>query len=209
MNNIEWKIEKDPIEYDKAIEIMEQRVADIHDGKASELMWFLEHPPIYTIGTSGDESDIINKNIPAVKTGRGGQITYHGPGQRVVYLMLDLRVRGRDVRKFVCKVEKWVIAALNDIGIKGEIRDGRIGVWVETNNSEEKIAAIGIRIRRWISFHGVSININPNLEHFGGIIPCGISPDEFGVTSINKLGIDKNMQDLDKALKESFTAIFA
>ena len=197
-----------------AVDFMENRVAQIHDGSAKQLVWLLEHPPIYTLGTSASENDVIgNNDIEVIKSGRGGQVTYHGPGQRVIYLMLDLRKHGQDVRKFVCNVEKWIIATLEQLGIKGAIRDGRVGVWVDKplldgSIREEKIAAIGLRIRKWVSFHGASINLNPDLSHFGGIIPCGLSPDEFGVTSIKSINPSINMPDLDHALKENFSKIF-
>ena len=207
---IEWKISQEPVPYNIALEFMENRVKEIQDGVSSEMVWLLQHPPIYTMGTSAVESDIVDPHdIEIIKTGRGGKITYHGPGQRVIYLMLDLKRQGRDVREFVRKVEGWVIDSLAILGVKGNIRDGRVGVWVDipqSDNSirEEKIAAIGLRIRRWVSFHGAAINVAPNLEHFGGIIPCGISPDEFGVTSLKKLGITSDMNLLDNALRQCF-----
>lgn len=214
MPNIEWKISHNPVAYDDAIAFMENRISQIHDNLANETIWFLEHSNIYTIGTSGKETDIIDANgIEIVKTGRGGKITYHGPGQRIIYIMLDLRKRGRDIKCFVQNVEKWVILALNELGIKGEIRDGRVGVWVDNlqpNGTifEEKIAAIGIRIRRFISFHGIAINFDPKLEYFDGIVPCGISKDEHGVTSIKKLKPATTMADLDEALKKTFALVF-
>lgn len=214
MNDIEWKISNDVVPYQYADDFMEKRVAQIYEGSAKQLVWLLEHPPVYTLGTSANETDVIGNNgIEVIKSGRGGQVTYHGPGQRVIYLMLDLRKHGQDVRKFVCNVEKWIIATLDTLGIKGEIRDGRVGVWVDTplpdgTIREEKIAAIGLRIRKWVSFHGASINLNPDLSHFGGIVPCGLSPDEFGVTSINSINKSINMSDLDQALKTNFTKIF-
>lgn len=214
MSDIEWKISDEIIPYQYAVDFMENRVAQIYDGSAKQLVWLLEHPPVYTLGTSANEKDVIgNNDIEVIKSGRGGQVTYHGPGQRVIYLMLDLRKHGQDVRKFVCNVEKWIIATLEQFGVKGAIRDGRVGVWVDTPQNdgsirEEKIAAIGLRIRKWVSFHGASINLNPDLSHFGGIVPCGLSPDEFGVTSINSINTNINMSDLDQALKTNFTKIF-
>lgn len=214
MSDIEWKISDEVVPYQYAVDFMENRVAQIYEGSAKQLVWLLEHPPVYTLGTSANETDVIgNNDIEVIKTGRGGQVTYHGPGQRVIYLMLDLRKHGQDVRKFVCKVEKWIIATLEQLGIKGAIRDGRVGVWVDTplldgSIREEKIAAIGLRIRKWVSFHGASINLNPDLSHFGGIVPCGLSPDEFGVTSINSINTNIKMHDLDQALKTNFTKIF-
>lgn len=214
MSLIEWKTSTNLVEYDYAVEFMEARIAQIYDNIEQETIWFLEHPHIYTIGTSGKEDDILNaNNVKITKTGRGGKITYHGPGQRVIYLMLDLRKRGRDIKCFVQNVEKWVILALNELGIIGEIRDGRVGVWVDNLQpdgtiKEEKIAAIGIRIRRFISFHGIAINFNPELEFFDGIVPCGISKDEHGITSIKKLKPAIKMADLDFALKKTFSLVF-
>lgn len=209
-DGIEWRTSDALVPYQTAVDFMEARVQAIHEGCAREMVWLLEHPPIFTIGTSGNVADIIDaRDIEITKTGRGGQVTYHGPGQRVIYLMLDLKNRGRDVRKFVCDVEKWVIATLADLGVTGNIRDGRIGVWVDVpqisgNVREEKIAAIGLRIRRWVSFHGVSVNVNPNLEHFTRINPCGMNAEEYGVTSLLNLGVSKVMADLDKALQANF-----
>ncbi len=212
-DSIEFVISNTPTEYELAVKTMENRVQDIQDGNAKEMVWFLEHPPIFTMGTSASENEIIaNGDIPILKSSRGGKTTYHGPGQRIIYLMLDLKKRGNDIRAFVCSVEKWVIAALNELGIKGEIRDGRVGVWVETSENgkiiEKKIAAIGLRVRKWISFHGVSINFDPDLEHFTRIIPCGISPEEFGVTSIAALKPQYKMHNLDLALKNQFANFF-
>jgi len=208
--NIEWQISSELIPYQFAVDFMEARVQAIHEGTANEMVWLLQHPPIFTIGTSGNHSDILGAgDIEIAKTGRGGQVTYHGPGQRVIYLMLDLKRRSRDVRKFVCNVEKWVIASLADLGVVGNIRDGRIGVWVDVPQEngairEEKIAAIGLRIRRWVSFHGVSINVAPDLEHFARINPCGMSKDDYGVTSLEKLAKSSSINALDDALKANF-----
>jgi lipoyl(octanoyl) transferase len=212
--DIEILVSSTPVKYQDAIDFMENRVQEIHSGCANELLWFLEHENVYTLGTSADENDVIDaQGIDIIKSGRGGKVTYHGPGQRIIYIMLDLRKRGSDVRAFVCKVEKWIILALSELGIHGEIRDGRVGVWVENKIDdniirEEKIAAIGLRIRRWISFHGVSINLNPDLVNFSNIVPCGLSADDFGVTSICKIKPNVTMQDLDNALKISFAKIF-
>lgn len=208
-NNIEFLISEETVPYSIALTQMEERVAEIHSGNSKELVWFLEHPPIFTLGTSANESELLMPgDIETVKTSRGGKTTYHGPGQRVVYLMLDLKRRGTDIRAFVCKVEKWVIAALNELGIEGAIRDNRVGVWVDVEENgkihEKKIAAIGLRVRKWVSFHGVSINFDPNMEHFARIVPCGISPEEFGVTSIAALKPQYTMRDLDLALKKHF-----
>ena len=192
------------------------RNEDIAEGRADELLWFVEHPPLYTAGTSAKRQDLISADrFPVYDTKRGGQYTYHGPGQRVVYVMLDLNKRGRDVRCFVRQLEKWVIDTLDRFNITGFIRDGRVGVWVERPDkpktitdkiAEDKIAAIGIRLRKWVSFHGISINVDPDLEHFDGIVPCGIT--EFGVTSLVDLGLPVSMFDLDVALKQSFERVF-
>jgi len=186
---------------------MEARVEDIIAGKASEMVWLVEHPPLYTAGTSANEADLLSDEFPLYHTGRGGQITYHGPGQRVAYVMLDLKKRGTmDVRAFVQNLEKWLIATLAEFKIEGFIREGRVGVWVNTPNGEAKIAALGIRVRRWVTFHGISLNINPNLEHYKGIIPCGIQ--EFGVTSMHKMGYSRDMQEVDNCLRKEFENIF-
>ena len=200
-----------PIAYPDAIAFMEQRVADIVADKAPECLWFLEHPPLYTAGTSANPDDLLQSDrFPVYETKRGGEYTYHGPGQRVVYLMLDLRKRGRDVRRFVQHAENWVIQTLDDFNIRAHITEGRVGVWVprpdKGDEREDKIAAIGLRIRRWVSFHGISINVEPELEHFGGIVPCGISDQS--VTSMVDLGYPVSMAELDKALIENFEAAF-
>ena len=209
---IGWAISRQPVDYDVAVCLMEERAARIAAGEAGELLWLLEHPPLYTAGTSAREHDLLDAaRFPVYRTGRGGQFTYHGPGQRVVYTMLDLRRRRRDVRAFVESLEHWVIATLARFGVHGEIRPCRVGVWVTglgaTGEGEEKIAAIGIRLRRWISFHGLSLNVEPDLSHFSGIVPCGIA--EHGVTSLKALGHAVSMDEVDKALRETFTTIFA
>lgn len=201
-----------PVDYDEAVAFMETRVAAIHDGEARECLWFLEHPPLYTAGTSADERDLVQPDrFPVYASKRGGEYTYHGPGQRVVYIMLDLRKRGKDVRCFVRQVENWVIKTLEDFNIHGHITDGRVGVWVSRPDKgpgrEDKIAAIGMRIRRWVSFHGISINVEPELDHFGGIVPCGITDQ--GVTSMVDLGYPISMAELDGALLDNFEASFA
>ena len=187
---------------------MEKRVADIHAGNEGELVWLVEHPPLYTAGTSSKISDLLSPNLfPVYDAGRGGQYTYHGPGQRVAYVMLDLNKRGRDVRLFVANLEKWVINTLAQFNVKGETREGRVGVWVERDGMrEDKIAAIGVRVRKWVTFHGICINVEPDLSHYGGIVPCGIS--DHGVTSLVDLGLPVNMNDLDAALKNTWTDIF-
>jgi lipoyl(octanoyl) transferase len=189
-----------PVPYPEALAHMEARVAAIASGEGQEQVWFLEHPPLYTSGTSAKPEDLLNPgDFPVYAAGRGGEYTYHGPGQRVAYVMLDLNKRGRDLRGFVKSLEGWIIAALGDFGLKGEVRDGRIGVWVPiAGGSEAKIAAIGIRVRKWVSFHGISLNVAPNLQHFEGIVPCGIR--DFGVTSLADLGLEVSMDDVDAAL---------
>ncbi len=192
---------------------MEARAAAIANGEAGELVWLLEHPSLYTAGVSSKDSDLLAPDrFPVFRTGRGGQFTYHGPGQRVAYVMLDLRERGRDVTKFVQNLEHWLIGALADFNVKGEIRDGRVGVWVERKgpgwSREDKIAAIGVRLRKWVSFHGIAFNVEPDLEHFSGITPCGISAPQFGVTSLVDLGLPVTMNDADAALRASFERVF-
>ncbi len=214
---MEWKISDGLTDYDEAVSFMEARVAAIAAGKEEECIWLLEHPPLYTAGTSAKTEDLTDPDrFPVYPSKRGGQYTYHGPGQRVVYVMLDVGKRGHDVRRFVQQLETWVIAALAEFNIKGEIREGRVGVWVRRNDkpltvsgapAEDKIAAIGIRLRKWISYHGISINVEPDLEHFSGIVPCGI--DEHGVTSIVDLGLPVTMADVDVALQRTFDQVFS
>ena len=204
---IEFKTTKEPIEYQKALNDMEVRVAKIHEGLQPELLWFLQHHPVYTAGTSSNKRDLLNATrFPVHHVGRGGQYTYHGPGQRVVYTMLNLNKRGTDVRQFVRNLEQVVIETLAEFRITGERKNGRVGIWVKDGETEKKIAAIGIRIRHWITFHGISININPNLEHFAGIIPCGIS--EYGITSLKDQNVKCTMRDVDEVLKLYFNKIF-
>ncbi len=213
---MEWKISDGLTDYDEAVSFMEARVAAIAAGKADECVWLLEHPPLYTAGTSAKTEDLTDPDrFPVYPSKRGGQYTYHGPGQRVIYVMLNVGKRGHDVRRFVQQLETWVIAALAEFNIKGEIREGRVGVWVRRNDkpltvsgapAEDKIAAIGIRLRKWISYHGISINVEPDLEHFSGIVPCGI--DEHGVTSFVDLGLPVTMADVDVALQRTFDQVF-
>ena len=205
---LEWQTSSEPVDYETAHAAMEARVTSIHDGNQPELLWFLEHPPLYTAGTSARAEDLLEpERFPVHKVGRGGQYTYHGPGQRVVYTMLDLKNRGSDVRKFVRDLEAWVIDSLAEFGVSGERREDRVGIWVDLENGrEKKIAAIGIRVRHWITFHGIAINVNPELEHFSGIVPCGIA--EHGVTSLHDLGIDCTMADVDAILKATFIQKF-
>lgn len=208
---LEWQISDAPVPYEKAVAAMEARVEAIARGEAPELVWLLEHPPLYTAGTSADAKDLLTPDrFPVFKTGRGGQYTYHGPGQRVAYVMLDLKRRKPDVRAYVADLERWLIATLADFNVKGELRDGRVGVWVRRPerglNAEDKIAAIGVRIRHWVSFHGVSLNVDPELDHFSGIVPCGIS--QHGVTSLTDLGHLVSMAEVDIALRRNFEKIF-
>jgi lipoyl(octanoyl) transferase len=196
------------IDYAFAVQEMERRVGLIHNGEAGEQVWLLEHPPLYTAGTSAKSSDLLDARFPVYESGRGGEHTYHGPGQRVAYVMLNLKRRQQvpDIKKYVWQLEAWIIGSLSAFGIVGERREGRVGIWVVTPAGEKKIAAIGVRIRHWITFHGVAINVNPDLSHFGGIVPCGIS--EFGVTSLHDLGVNISMQDLDDVLTDEFTRVF-
>ncbi|MGN7438820.1 MAG: lipoyl(octanoyl) transferase LipB [Alcanivorax sp.] len=206
---VEWIFEKDAVAYPNAVELMEKRVADIRDTQGSETVWLLEHPALYTAGTSADESDLLEARFPVYKTGRGGEYTYHGPGQRVAYVMLDLKKRQSkpDVRHYVWSLEEWIIQTLAEFDIKGERREGRVGIWVVMpDGSESKIAAIGVRIRKWVTYHGIAINVNPDLSHFGGIVPCGIS--QHGVTSMHDLGQKISMEELDSVLKEKFRLVF-
>ena len=213
---VEWKISNGLTDYSEAVARMETRAAQIADGTADELIWLLEHPPLYTAGTSAELSDLTDPDrFPVHASKRGGQYTYHGPGQRVIYVMLDVGKRGRDVRAFVQNLEAWVIATLADFNVVGEMRCGRVGVWVQRPEkplqangklAEDKIAAIGIRLRKWVSFHGISINVEPDLDHFSGIVPCGIT--EHGVTSLVDLGLPVTMDDLDVALRRNFELTF-
>jgi lipoyl(octanoyl) transferase len=205
---VDWTRAVAPVDYDAALAHMEARAAAVAIGDAREQVWLLEHPPLYTAGTSANPADLVDPGrFPVFDAGRGGQYTYHGPGQRVGYLMLDLRRRGRDVRCFVSGVEQLVIDTLAEFGVISERRAGRIGVWVvKPDGTEAKIAAIGIRIRRWVSFHGLSINVTPDLSHFSGIVPCGIT--DYGVTSLADLGVDVSMSDLDAALARNFVRLF-
>ena len=210
---MEWRISEGLVDYPAALAEMEARAEAIRHQGAPELVWLVEHPPLYTAGTSAKGGDLLQPDrFPVYATGRGGQYTYHGPGQRVAYVMLDLRSRGRDVSKFVLNLERWIIGALDRFNVKGEVREGRVGVWVERKGPgwarEDKIAAIGIRLRKWVSFHGIAFNVEPNLEHFSGITPCGISAPQFGVTSLVDLGLPVTMSDADAALRASFHQVF-
>jgi lipoyl(octanoyl) transferase len=206
---IEWRISDSPVDYRDAVADMEARVAAIRAGAAPETVWLLEHPPLYTAGTSADDSDLLDpERFPVHRTGRGGQFTYHGPGQRVAYVMLDLKRRGGDVRAYVRDLEQWVIETLASFNVTGERREGRVGIWVDRGGREDKIAAIGVRVRRWVSYHGVAINLEPDLSHFDGIVPCGISGQGYGVTSLVDLGIPATMAELDSALRAAFREVF-
>ncbi|MGZ9097095.1 MAG: lipoyl(octanoyl) transferase LipB [Micavibrio sp.] len=197
-----------PVPYSEAVLQMEARVAGIHQGVAPDLLWLLEHPPLYTAGTSADPVDLRNPQFPVFETGRGGQYTYHGPSQRVAYVMLNLKKRQQtpDIKKYVWQLEEWIIQALASFGIAGERRPGRVGIWVVTPTGEAKIAAVGVRIRHWVTYHGISINLDPDLSHFAGIVPCGIA--EHGVTSFRQLGVRATMQDLDRALLSAWGQVF-
>ncbi len=209
---VQWAGSKGYVPYPDAVEAMEARAAAIVDGRAGELVWLLEHPPLYTAGVSAKAGDLLApERFPVFASARGGQYTYHGPGQRVAYVMLDLRARKRDIHAFVRALEAWMIGALAAFNVKGEVRPGRVGVWVERRTPgaaprEDKIGAIGVKVRRWVSFHGISLNVEPELDHFAGIVPCGIR--EHGVTSLVDLGLPVTLDEADAALKASFEAVF-
>ena len=203
----EWVVREGLLPYPEAVAEMEARAEAIARGEANERVWLVEHPPIYTAGTSAREEDLLDARFPVFKTGRGGQFTYHGPGQRVGYVMLDLKRRKPDVRQYVHDLEEWLIRTLAQFNVKGERREGRVGIWVARGSGkEDKIAAIGVRVRRWVTFHGVSLNVEPDLSHFTGIVPCGIA--EHGVTSLVDLGIPVTMADVDVAMKVAFEEVF-
>lgn len=206
----EWSVSPGLVPYPDAVRAMEEAVPAIAHGTAPERVWLLEHPPLYTAGTSSKEGDLLEPRFPVFRTGRGGQYTYHGPGQRVAYVMLDLGRRDRrDVRVFVRDLEEWLIHALARLGVKGERRSGRVGIWVARRDGrEDKIAAIGVRLKQWVSYHGISLNVSPDLSHYAGIVPCGISEQALGVTSLAALGISASMADTDDALKTAFVDIF-
>ena len=209
---VEWLIAEGLTPYPDAVRFMEQRVADIIDGRARELVWLVEHPSIYTSGTSTNPDDLRQPQFPVFETGRGGQYTYHGPGQRVAYAMLDLSrphggVAARDVRAYVHALEEWMIRALWRFHIRGERREGRVGIWVARDGREAKIGAIGVRVTRWVAWHGIALNVEPDLSHFGGIVPCGVA--EHGVTSLHALGVPATMEEVDGALMGAWAEIFA
>ena len=208
---VEWAVSGGLVDYPFAVEAMEARAAAIAAGEAPELVWLLEHPPLYTAGVSSKDGDLLDAGrFPVHRSGRGGQFTYHGPGQRVAYVMLDLNRRGKDVRTFVRGLEQWIIGALGEFGVPADVRDGRVGVWVERKGPgwrrADKIAALGVKVRKWVSFHGISLNVEPDLSHFGGIVPCGIQ--EHGVTSLVDLGVPATMDEADEALRVSFRRVF-
>ncbi|MGY8666067.1 lipoyl(octanoyl) transferase LipB [Bradyrhizobium sp. UFLA05-109] len=209
---VEWRISDTPVPYPEAVAAMETRVAAIAAGEALELVWLLEHPPLYTSGTSAKASDLLDPRFPTFAAGRGGQLTYHGPGQRVVYVMLDLKRRRPDVRAFVASLEEWILRTLDAFNVRGERREDRVGVWVKRPDKgrghEDKIAAIGVRLKRWVSFHGIAINVAPDLSHFSGIVPCGVVDPRYGVTSLVDLGHLVTMADVDVALRRAFEELF-
>ena len=209
---VEWWIADSPVPYPEAVAAMEARAAAIASGEASELVWLLEHPPLYTSGTSGKNADLLDPRFPLFTSGRGGQLTYHGPGQRVAYVMLDLKRRRPDVRAYVAGLEEWIIRTLGHFNVRGERREDRVGVWVKRPDKgdgfEDKIAAIGVRLRRWVSFHGIAINVEPDLSHFSAIVPCGVVDPRYGVTSLVDLGHPVTMADVDVALRQAFAEVF-
>lgn len=203
---LEWRQSKELVPYDQALEEMRLRVAGIQQGELPEQVWLLEHPPLYTGGTSATPQGLLDPRFPVYESGRGGQYTYHGPGQRVAYVMLDLKRRTPDLRKYVFDLENWLIATLQTLGVQGERRVGRVGIWVSDGKKDKKVAAIGVRVQRWVTCHGVSINVNPDLSHFTGIVPCGLR--EHGVTSLEALGIKATMAQVDAALKKNWKKTF-
>jgi lipoyl(octanoyl) transferase len=210
--SVEWLISEAPVPYPEAVAAMEARVAGIAANEMPELVWLLQHPPLYTSGTSGRAGDLLDPRFPMFDTGRGGQLTYHGPGQRVAYVMLDLKRRQPDVRAFVAGLEQWIIRTLAAFDVQGERREDRVGVWVRRQDKgvgfEDKIAAIGVRLRRWVSFHGISLNVDPDLAHFDAIVPCGVVDPRYGVTSLRDLGLTVTMSDLDRELRQAFEEVF-
>jgi len=209
---VDWRVSEGFVAYEMALATMEERAAAVAAGTTAELAWLLEHPPLYTAGTSAQPGDLIEARFPVHRTGRGGQFTYHGPGQRVAYLMLDLRRRGSDVRRYVTTLEEWMIRTLGAFNIRGERREDRIGVWVRRpdkgDGCEDKIAAIGIRVKRWVTLHGVALNVEPELAHFSGIVPCGVSGARYGVTSLVDLGVPVTLPEVDMMLRREFEALF-
>jgi len=209
---VEWRVSDAPVGYDEALRVMDERAAAIAQGAAPELVWLIEHPPLYTAGTSAKPQDLVEARFPVHQTGRGGQFTYHGPGQRVAYAMLDLNRRKPDVRAYVAALEEWIIRTLADFNVRGERRDDRVGVWVQRPERgagyEDKIAALGIRVRKWVTLHGIAINVEPELSHFSGIVPCGVSEQRYGVTSLADLGLPVSMAEVDMTLRSKFEEVF-
>ena len=214
---VEWRISDGPVGYETALAVMDERAAAIAAGTAPELVWLLEHPPLYTAGTSAKPQDLVEARFPVHQTGRGGQFTYHGPGQRVAYAMLDLNRRKPDVRAYVAALEEWIIRTLADFNVRGERRDDRVGVWVLRPEKgqdllgqpfEDKIAALGIRVHKWVTLHGISVNIEPELSHFSGIVPCGVSEQRYGVTSLADLGLPVSMAEVDMVMRNKFEEVF-
>lgn len=199
----EWKSQEDPVDYPYALQWMDKRVRGLQSGQEPECVWLLEHPPLYTMGSSGQEKDVLqSKKYPVFKTCRGGQVTYHGPGQRVVYIMIDLNLRYHDIRRYVSELEEWIIQTLYDIGIKGERRQGRVGIWVQKEGQDHKIAALGVRVQKWVTSHGIALNVNPDLTAYQDIIPCGLK--DYGVTSLADLGFKFTLQEVDEVLRKTF-----
>jgi lipoyl(octanoyl) transferase len=206
---VRWRIADEPVPYEDAVATMEREVAAIAEGHADELVWLVEHPPLYTAGTSARPEEMIDARFPVFATGRGGRFTYHGPGQRVAYLMLDLKRRAPDIRRYVANLEEWIIRTLSAFDVRGERHEDRVGVWVSRpGGREDKIAAIGIRVRRFVTFHGISLNVDPDLAHFAGIVPCGVSGAHFGVTSLADLGRKVTIAEVDNVLRREFEALF-
>ena len=209
---VEWRVSDELVPYEAAVAFMETRAAAIAAGSEPELVWLIEHPSLYTAGTSAQREDVLDARFPVFESGRGGQMTYHGPGQRVAYVMLDLKRRGPDVRKFVATLEEWIIRTLATFNVHGDRREDRIGVWVRRpekgEGREDKIAAIGIRVKQWVTLHGLAINVDPELTHFSGIVPCGVSEQRYGVTSFVDLGLPLSMTDVDMALRREFEGLF-
>jgi len=209
---VEWRVAEAPAPYEAAVAFMQSRAAAIAKGSESELVWLLEHPPLYTSGTSAKPGELIEARFPVFESGRGGQMTYHGPGQRVAYVMLDLKRRGPDVRRFVASLEEWIILTLASFNVRGERREDRIGVWVRRPEKgegyEDKIAAIGIRVTQWVTLHGMAMNVAPDLSHFSGIVPCGVQEQRYGVTSLADLGILVSMPEVDRVLRREFEGLF-
>ncbi len=213
MPPVEWKVSEEHVAYPDALAAMEQRVEDIIEGRVPELVWLLQHPPLLTTGTATRAEDLAGSgNFPLFDTGRGGRLTYHGPGQRIAYMMLDLKPRGADLRRYVAALEEWIIRTLKDFGVSGERREDRVGVWVKRPDKgvgfEDKIAAIGVRVKKWVTLHGISLNVSPDLSHYKGIVPCGVNDPRWGVTSLADLGVTASMKDVDAALETNFQKLF-